>query len=287
MNKVINLFKEIKYDTNYFVAKRKLYFQIIQVGVGGTGSTLVQQLTQLLAASDVYCSYLLADPDVFEEKNLKNQLCCEYDVGKSKAKVLAERYGSVYDLNISYYDKSYIEDTSVLKMFLESIDEAAAHRNDVVRIPILIGCVDNNYTRQIMHEYFIESNRLIYIDAGNESVQMAEGPIEKWSFDEKENYNQSGYTGQVVCGVRLNNETYVAPVGEVFANILEEKDEIAPSEMSCAEMSASDPQRMITNKFSALCLMTFLNELIACGELSSHYILFHARKGYMRQFAIM
>lgn len=46
---------------------------------------------------------------------------------------------------------------------------------------ILLGCVDNNRTRQLCHEAFRQSEDLVYIDSGNGS-----------------------YTGQVVCGVRRN-----------------------------------------------------------------------------------
>lgn len=58
--------------------------------------------------------YLLADPDIVEAKNLRNQLFIEQDIGKKKAEVLANIYSAAYNLKISYYTNSYIENVETL-----------------------------------------------------------------------------------------------------------------------------------------------------------------------------
>ncbi|MGP4074210.1 ThiF family adenylyltransferase [Piscibacillus sp. B03] len=55
---------------------------IVQVGVGGTGSNVAQQVAQLLATIGEG-HYVLADPDVVEEKNLRNQLFSQANVGST------------------------------------------------------------------------------------------------------------------------------------------------------------------------------------------------------------
>ena len=57
-------------------------------------------------------------------------------------------------------------------------------------LPILIGAVDNNRSRQLCHQVFQKSEELVYIDSGN-----------------------GEYTGQVVCGIRLGGKTSYKPVG--------------------------------------------------------------------------
>ena len=54
---------------------------------------------------------------------------------------------------------------------------------------ILLGCVDNNKSRQLCHRVFEQKRNLIYIDAGN-----------------------GEHTGQVVCGVRQHGRTLYKPV---------------------------------------------------------------------------
>jgi hypothetical protein len=62
----------------------------------------------------------------------------------------------------------------------------------------------------------------------------------------------------------------------------EDEDEIAPSELACSQVIASEPQRLITNRFAAQAVAGYLNELFGERTLSTHVTFFHAKKMYMR-----
>lgn len=69
----------------------------------------------------------------------------------------------------------------------------------------------------------------------------------------------------------------------LYPGVLKDNDDIkAPSELSCSELAASDPQRTLVNKYSAMSLMTYLYEIIEEKTISIHHTQFHAKKGYMK-----
>lgn len=110
---------------------------------------------------------------------------------------------------------------------------------------------------------FEEVPNILYIDSGNESVVVpADFPNrskDQWNEEERESYNNSGWTGQVVCGLKLKGETLLEPVASRFPEILEDNDTIKkPSEMSCEELSSSDPQRLLTNRMAAIAVCTYI-----------------------------
>lgn len=279
---IINLLKSTIYGRNYTQA----YFYIVQIGVGGVGSEITRQLSQMLASSKVPHTYVLADFDHVEAKNLRNQIFLEDEVGLKKADVLAERYSAVYDLNMYSYTEKYVEDIQELaSLFSSDYLDREGYTKDMQFIPLLIGSVDNSFTRQLMNELFNISNNIIYIDAGNESIivpsDWRERPMQLWTNEELEDYKSSGWTGQVVCGVKLNGQFQPA-LAEVYPDVLEATDTIKPSEVSCVDLAASDPQRTIVNKFSALAVCTYLSEIIEEYTVSNHVTQFHAMRGYMK-----
>ena len=113
------------------------------------------------------------------------------------------------------------------------------------------------FTRQVMERFVSIMPRVIYIDAGNESVKVPNDwttrPRTRWTEEEIEEYKNSGWSGQVVTGYKWNTQTQPT-VGQVFPDILEDTDTIKPSSLSCSEVSSSDPQRLIVNKTAALAI---------------------------------
>ena len=107
---------------------------------------------------------------------------------------------------------------------------------------LLLGCVDNNKTRQLCHQAFHQSEELIYIDSGNGS-----------------------YTGQVVCGVRKNGRTVRRPIGGVHPEMLKIIDRF-PSELSCAEAAQADPQSIVANVTAATAVLTMVYNILMHGE---------------------
>ncbi|MFD1736260.1 ThiF family adenylyltransferase [Bacillus salitolerans] len=285
MSKVIDLLTP---NYNYYPYVRKTLFPVIvQAGVGGTGSNLVPQIAQMLTSFGDKAMYVLADGDQVEEKNLKNQLYVSTNIGKSKADILAKRYRAAYNINIGCFNE-YIEDLRTLRNLFSTdyVNIGGTYREHVVILPILISCVDNNFSRQLFHEFFESVPTLLYIDVGNESAvvpkDFMQRPKDKWTKEEIEAYNESGWTGQVVAGLKRNGKTILEPVASLYPDILEDQDTIKPSTVSCEQIVSSDPQRLLTNKTAALAVLNYLYELMECGTISKHKTVFHAKKGYMQ-----
>ncbi|MEB2301616.1 thiamine biosynthesis protein ThiF [Lysinibacillus xylanilyticus] len=258
---------------------------MVQVGTGGNGGPLTQLISQVLSTQSHPDSvYVLADPDIVEEKNLFNQLFIMEDVGRSKAEVLAERYGQAYQLNVWSYVKGYIESVEQLEsMYQHDLFNVLNSNNYKC---VLIGCVDNNFSRKIMHDFFMKVPNLLYIDVGNEScdvpINWQHRQYSEWSKEEKDAFNESGWSGQVVCGLKKNGIVTYQPVAEVFPGILTDKDDMKPSDMSCADLAVSEPQRLITNRFAATAVLGVFQMYVLNNSIPNHIVHFHARKGYMR-----
>ena len=71
---------------------------IVQIGCGGTGSWVVPLVSKLMnnirlrLPDTVDVLYKLVDSDIVEERNILRQNFCEWDIGKSKAHSLVNRY---------------------------------------------------------------------------------------------------------------------------------------------------------------------------------------------------
>lgn len=246
---------------------------IALVGVGGTGGYVLQQLARLLyglkeqrtSTPDV----LLIDGDTVEEKNLLRQYFLPQDIGKNKASVLAERYARAYGLPISAYPHYLTRETS--------LDDLAIQNGSVV-----VACVDNGSTRRILHEKLSQLNHVVSIDSGNSAVTLPEHPehLDRYQLAHLKN---SGWEGQVVVGVRSQGKTVLPFPGEVFPDLMEE-DQL-PTEVSCGEVSVSNPQRLMTNLMAATTVMMILHTLLADGTILHHRTFFEARRGWMRSDA--
>lgn len=281
---IINLLKSNQYGRTYTQA----FFYIVQLGTGGVGSEVTRQLSQMLAASKSPHTYILADPDTIDKKNLRNQIFLEEEVGLKKAEVLAERYSSVYNLNMYSFTEKYIESHQELRtLYSSEYIVNSDYTGDLQFVPILIGAVDNAYSRIVMNDFFNTIQDIVYIDAGNESIivpkDWRERPKQLWTDEELAEYNNSGWTGQVVCGVKFKGQ-YQPPFAEVYPDVFDEttNESIRPSEISCVDLAASDPQRTIVNKYSSLAVCTYLSDIIENYTISNHETRFHAKRGYMR-----
>ncbi|MCU4733659.1 ThiF family adenylyltransferase [Bacillus cereus] len=270
---------------------KKIVPHIVVVGTGANGSLILQSIAQMVSIFKLNGEIVAADPDVVESKNLGNQHFVLQDIGKYKADVLRDRYTAAYKkphkVNISSFTSSYIEDIETLGSLYKNkykILEKEADDN-YLYLPILIGAVDNMFSREVFHQYFNQCENLIYIDVGNTAVTVPTNWRERdkkhWTPQQLKDYKNSGYNGQVVCGIKRNGEVILPPLGDLFPDAFKEK-ETAPSQLSCSELAASEPQRVITNKFAALSVSQFVNELFDEGTVSNHYIIFHAQKAFMK-----
>ena len=238
-----------KIELNYNAAM----VDIVVVGVGGTGSNLVPYLMQLANTCEKVKTITLIDGDVFEEKNKRNQKCLDIDLGKSKSEVLASRYSRVYpSLNIRFWDKYIYSSDDVKSLFTNN--RYLYHREKY--LPILISCVDNNATRQLLHKFFYNENieSLMYIDSGNGTIEM---------------------NGQIVIGFKKDNKVILPPVADVFPEILEDNDEVE-SEVGCAATIEEHPQNIATNVMAATVLFSVVNKLLSFNIIAEHMLLFDA-----------
>ncbi len=262
--------------------------KLVLVGTGGTGGYALQQLCRLLyglkaerderrASPALHGedspggvpTVLLCDGDVVSASNLKRQYFLSCDVGKKKALVLAERYGTAYGLEIAAYPEYLVPDTD-----LEGI---------VGEGSVVVGAVDNAKTRSFLHEKLSAYRDIVYVDVGNAGVAL---PTENQASSraERARIRDSGWEGQVLCGVRKNGETLLPFPAEQMPDLLEDDGEALPTEIPCGQVVVSSPQRHLTNVFAATVLTGYLTTLLTDGTLLHRMSLFCARSGYLRSY---
>ena len=129
--------------------------KIVMLGAGGTGGHIAPHLYRLLYSLDRPVRFIICDGDVVEEKNLVRQNFIPADLGENKAKVLAERYSTVFGMETEYVP-DFIESEDRLKKLIEpQIWSRGTYSNQTVSEQvILIGAVDNNRSRQLCHKVF-------------------------------------------------------------------------------------------------------------------------------------
>lgn len=235
--------------------------KLVMLGTGGTGGHAAPHLYRLLHALNRPARFILCDGDLVEAKNLIRQNFAPADLGQNKARVLAERYASVFGMKAEYVP-SFVETREELMRLIRpgiwEIKEGPYLYKLKREMVLLLGCVDNNKSRQLCHRVFEQKRNLIYIDAGN-----------------------GEHTGQVVCGVRQNGRTLYKPVCSLYPDLLEDEDKF-PSELSCAERAVSAPQSVTANLTAATAVVSFLYDLLIAGDLKTRYVTFSSRLISMR-----
>ena len=232
--------------------------KIIVLGAGGTGGYVIPHLYRIGYAAQRSMRIIVCDGDVVEEKNLIRQNFVHQDIGRNKAQVLAERYSAAFGIECEYIPRFIEWETELLKLITPDFYINRRHNISETQRVILLGCVDNNKSRQICHSAFYKQKDLIYIDSGN-----------------------GEHTGQVVCGVRQSGRTTYKPVCSLFPDMLKTEDQF-PSELSCAQRSISAPQSVTANLTAATALVSFLYDLLICGDLHTRYVTFSSRQINMR-----
>lgn len=240
------------------VELKKNNFKILVVGCGGTGSQLLSNLMQICSNTENVIAIILADGDVFESKNLSNQRCTLQDIGKNKAKACSERYKMIYpNLKIKYADK-----------YIKSIDDVITvfgqgnYYQDNDCYYLIIGAVDNNATRKILHSLFKINTKakIIYIDSGNESG---------------EDFNNRN--GQVITGLRHREDIILPDVGMLYKEIEENNDDIE-NVGTCMRFSNEHPQNIATNMMAANIISSILTNILMFYKIENNITYFDADK---------
>ncbi|ACA42273.1 conserved hypothetical protein (plasmid) [Lysinibacillus sphaericus C3-41] len=244
-------------------------FDVVIIGAGANGSHFFRNLLQDISCYGSRlknCKFTIVDGDQVEKKNLNNQLFDSDDVGAYKVQALVDRYGEHYQVDCAAV-ATYVTT-------LEDLEKLFRGPKGLQRI--LVGCVDNNRTRQLMHEYFESSSDLIYVDVGVEGVILKD-ELPKEMDDKESIIMSSGFSGQIVIGFRKDNTTVLPSVADVYPTILTDFESAFPTQ-ACAEVK-DNPQRVETNKMAAQFANIILNNLFHTGELLQEEITFNARLG--------
>lgn len=218
--------------------------KIVMLGAGGTGAYVAPHIYRLLYDLGRCARFIICDGDLVEEKNLRRQNFAPADLGLNKARVLAERYASVWGMETEYIP-FYIEDGATLAQLVTPDYRRPNPDGSGLLTPelvLLLGCVDNNRTRMLCHEIFRKASDLVYIDSGNDSS-----------------------SGQVVCGVRRNNHTFSRPIGSAHPEMRQNKDRF-PSQISCAEAAQGDAQTIVANITAATAIVNMVYNILVHGE---------------------
>ena len=258
---------------------------ITVVGTGGTGGLLVRDLAMLLYGLKngenhrLEIPVTLCEGDLVEPKNLFRQPFIGHvdydggrhgDIDRNKAIVLSERYGTAYGLKINAYDKfieDEVDDDNNVKPgseILKKILLAGAPTYSSNFIPILIDCVDNNFTRKnYIKPCFDSMDNIIFISSGNDE-----------------------FTGQVVCAFKHNGKVMLPPVWEVYPDMFNEVNDFINRPGACSEKVVSNPQNLQTNLMASTIIRGYLNNILARNELTTYMHTFSAKTGQIRPFYI-
>ena len=248
---------------------------IIVIGAGGTGGYFIRDLARYISTGSIngfqlkdVSSLLIVDGDAVEEKNITRQNFIPVDIGRNKAEVMAERYGSAFGIKAGYIPQYYGLSTTGLRdlygvsyNLLSSSDINIASNNYL----LVVSCTDSVAARididkdiqKIIYDLpFL--NSVVWVDSGNEE-----------------------FNGQIVIssviGVYLNRgsavtlkfegETLEHISGELpsmlfwYPELLKEKEK-RRSEMSCAELAVSSPQTINVNIMAGMLLFNTVVNLL-------------------------
>ncbi|MGI2295555.1 ThiF family adenylyltransferase [Paenibacillus sp. GXUN7292] len=243
-------------------------YQFTVVGAGATGSHFVRSVCQDIHTkrsadrsnyrdSFRYSHIMLIDGDKVEPKNMGNQLFTKEDVDSFKVQTLQEVYRGFYDVEILSYPE-FVKDEVTLASLMP-----IKYENE---IPVLIGMVDNNETRQMLDRLF-RSDRfetMVYIDVGVHGVEVSRGSF----------LPETGNNGQIAVGVKFKNEIILEPLSYWFPGVMTDRDSPAPG---CGVVVKSVPQRLTTNKFAAQLAANVVSSLIHENSVLVNLITFDAR----------
>ena len=245
--------QQARYLNSPFININRVHFYLI--GCGGTGSKLMPELCQAITLFNenilgfLQASLDICDPDRVEIGNLNRQHFVAADLGKNKARVLAQRYSAAYGLNIGCRE-TLINEPEDLGQFMSVTPGFLIPQHQALFI--IITAVDNHPTRRIVHQFLTKTIRrldseyycnqpIFWIDLGNEEI--------------------NGYVniGFIHNNVNIPPNIFLPMATEVFPEILEKSAGIKPSELGCG---AGGLQDLNINAASATHCMSVIRMLL-------------------------
>lgn len=246
----------------YNLSSYGLVDSIVLVGCGGTGGYIAPHLARLIKSLSRNISITFVDGDVVESKNLIRQYFIEPDLNQNKAEVAAHRYSSAFGMEIQVLPE-YVEEAQQILDIVRDGEEFADSAT------ILLGCVDNNKSRQVLEDTVknLKYRPTFWIDCGN--LELAGQII-------------CGYSPSVIAKDQINPQTddpnsygsfSLPSVFEVYPDMRENIGKFN-SELSCAELAQSAPQNMMTNITASTVAMNYVRAIISRQPLRSHGVSF-------------
>jgi ThiF family len=221
---------------------------IVIIGCGGNGSRLLAKLCNYIVSQNIYPAVYLVDEDVVEEKNISRQMFHIRDIGKPKAKVLAERYGMLSNRsrNFDYYN-SYVNDIFSVHLLLNE-------KLNIYRQTLIFLCVDNNPTRKLFWEY-------LKGDPNNNEANNSKN----WTLIDMGN---SKTFGQCVTTMNHNKILYGSDPRILYPNMIDMSIGNMPRVGgSCDSNHVSEPQTLAANERTSQFGYDVFFHLMEYGEL--------------------
>lgn len=190
-----------------------MYNNIKIIGMGGTGTHLVELLSRYLnyLNSSVPYNILIIDGKSFEERKKDRQV---FEILGNKAHSKCSELSNKFPkITFNFYPK-YINEKNI---------ETLIHEKDLVFV-----CVDNHKSRRLISKYCETLDNVVVIFGGNDII---DGNIQLYL---------------KIDGTEINN-----PI-TTFHPEIENPEGKSPEEMSCEELQISEPQLLFTNAMVAL-----------------------------------
>jgi len=195
------------------------------IGLGGIGSVVCEGLSRYLNFAkhlDNYPKVILIDGDKFETKNHERQNFIAE--GENKAETKKKELKEKFKGVIFISEPFFVTNSNVSKLINEK---------DIVMLS-----VDNHKTRKIVSDYCSQLNTITLISGGNELED-----------------------GNIQIFIKRGGEK-ITPSLTDYHKELENPVDKSPDEMSCEELSKSEPQLYFTNLMAASYMCTaFYNVL--------------------------
>lgn len=224
------------------------FTRVVQIGCGGTGSLLVPHVARAIASiEERKIEYILIDGDKVEDKNIKRQNFIANDIGQFKSDVLAKRYSLALGVNIG------------------SMPEYITRSNKIPSTgcySILVGCVDNNKTRKLIHDKFL-SECFVWVDSGNE---LLGGQV----FISGIIYNDRGPTG-LTCDIMTDHPEMYKSTDKL------------PTELSCAEHVNSGEQSLGVNLTASTILFNVVNSFMRRQKVPYYEVDYTAKNSFKKK----
>ena len=224
------------------------HFNIMVVGLGGTGSALALALAGLVyhaRQKGIGVKLTLVDHDVIKPKNVGRQQFCpaEANGGIAKASSLALRLNAAYGLDITAWP---------LRFQASLASDWFCHKKNTANL--LIGCVDTHLGRQ-------EMAKAVTYYSGRWHNKSC------WSLDCGNAYSN----GQILIGNATQLDTIRFdrlglctgfPSPYLQEPTLLEPEEVADATLSCADLTLRDEQSLMVNRLTAAIAAQYVTDFV-------------------------